>query len=57
MLTEGQFRGRSARTIDVLDDDVRETLDIEIDASLPAPRNVRVLESLNAWDIPRRSDA
>jgi putative transposase len=43
------YRGRRFRTLNVLDEGVREALAIEIDTSLPAPRVVRTLEQLEAW--------
>jgi len=46
---DGLYGGRSFRTFNVLDDGVREILDIEIDTSLPGPRIVRVLERVKAW--------
>jgi putative transposase len=41
--------GRRFRTLNVLDEGVREGLAIEIDTSLPAKRVVRVLERLSDW--------
>lgn len=41
--------GRTFRTFNVIDDFNREALAIEIDTSLPAPRVVRVLDTLAAW--------
>ena len=41
--------GKRSRTLNVLDEGVRECLDIEIDTSLPAPRVVRVLERSGEW--------
>jgi putative transposase len=46
---DGLYGGRSFRTFNILDDGVREILDIEIDTSLPGPRIVRVLERVKAW--------
>ncbi len=46
---DGLYGGRPFRTFNVLDDGVREILDIEIDTSLPGPRIVRVLERVKAW--------
>ena len=43
------YGGRPFRTFNVLDDGVREILDIEVDTSLPGPRIVRVLERIKAW--------
>jgi putative transposase len=43
------YQGRRFRTLNVLDEAVREALAIEVDTSLPAARVVRVLEQLEAW--------
>jgi putative transposase len=43
------YAGRRFRTFNVLDDGVREILDIEIDTSLPGERIVRVLDRLKEW--------
>ena len=43
------YGGRRFRTLNVLDEGVREGLAIEIDTSLPAERVVRVLEQVVAW--------
>jgi transposase InsO family protein len=43
------YDGRRFRTLNVLDEGVREALGIEIDTSLPAKRVVRVLERLVDW--------
>ena len=43
------YVGRRFRTLNVLDEGIREVLDIEIDTSLTGPRVVRVLERLKAW--------
>jgi putative transposase len=43
------YFGRSFRTLNVLDEGVREILEIEVDTSLPGERVVRVLERLKAW--------
>ncbi len=40
------YCSKAFRTLNVLDEGVREALAIEIDTSLPAPRVVRVLEQL-----------
>ena len=42
-------RGRRLRTLNSLDEDVREGLAIEIDPSLPAARVIRVLEQVVSW--------
>lgn len=41
--------GRRFRTLNVLDENVREGLAIEIETSLPAERVIRVLEQVVAW--------
>ena len=49
------YQGKSFRTLNVMDEGVREVLAIEIDTSLPALRVVRVLEQLRDWrGLPER---
>lgn len=43
------YSGRRFRTLNVLDDGVRELLAIEVDTSLPGERVVRVLEQIKSW--------
>lgn len=43
------YKGRRCRTLNILDEGVREALAIEIDTSLPAQRVVQVLQQLEAW--------
>lgn len=43
------YGGRRFRTLNILDESVREGLTIEVDTSLPAERVVRVLEQVVAW--------
>lgn len=43
------YTGRCFRTLNVLDEGVRECLAIEVDTSLPADRVVRVLNQLREW--------
>ncbi|HTT76114.1 MAG TPA: integrase core domain-containing protein [Candidatus Binataceae bacterium] len=43
------YQGRRFRTLNILDEGVREALAIEIDTSLPAERVVRTLQQLAAW--------
>ncbi len=43
------YNGRCFRTLNVLDEGVRECLAIEVDTSLPAERVVRVLNRLKEW--------
>jgi len=49
------YGGKAFRTLNVLDEGVREALAIEVDTSLPAERVVRVLEQLTEWrDLPEQ---
>jgi len=48
-MSDALYMGRRFRTLNVLDEGVREALAIEIDTSLPGERVVRVLERLCAW--------
>ena len=48
-MSDTLYGGRRFRTLNVLDEGVREGLAIEIDTSLPAERVVRVLEQVVAW--------
>src|SRR5512141_2133557 len=54
------YGGRRFRTLNVLDEGVREGLAIEVDTSLPAERVIRVLEQVVSWrgatagDSPRQ---
>ena len=49
------YNGRRFRTLNVLDEGVRECLAIEVDTSLPAERVVRVLNQLKQWrDLPQQ---
>ena len=43
------YNGRRFRTLNVLDEGVREGLDIEIDTSLPGARLVRTMERIKGW--------
>jgi putative transposase len=43
------YCGKRFRTLNVIDEGMRECLDIEIDTSLPASRVVRVLERISVW--------
>jgi len=52
------YVGRRFRTLNVMDEGVREALAIEVDTSLPAARVVRVLDQIKSWaGRPRRSAA
>jgi putative transposase len=48
-MSDTLYGGRRFRTLNVLDEGVREGLAIEVDTSLPAERVVRVLEQVVAW--------
>ena len=48
-MSDALYGGRRFRTLNILDEGVREGLAIEIDASLPAERVLRVLTQLIAW--------
>jgi putative transposase len=48
-MSDALYVGRRFRTLNVLDEGMREGLAIEIDTSLPGERVVRVLERLCAW--------
>ena len=43
------YNGRRFRTLNVMDEGVRECLDIEIDTSLPGARLVRTLDRIKEW--------
>ena len=43
------YDGRRFRTLNLLDEGVREVLAIEVDTSLPAERVIRVLEQVVGW--------
>jgi putative transposase len=48
-MSDTLYSGRRFRVLNVLDEGVREALDIVIDTSLPAGRLVRVMEELREW--------
>jgi len=48
-MSDTLYGGRRFRTLNVLDEGVREGLAIEIDTSLPAERVIRVLEQGVSW--------
>jgi putative transposase len=48
-MSDALYYGRRFRTLNVLDEGVREALDIVIDTSIPSSRVVRVLEQLASW--------
>jgi len=43
------YCGKRFRTLSVIDEGMRECLDIEIDKLLPAGRVVRMLERISMW--------
>lgn len=54
-MSDSLENGRAFRTLNILDDFNREALWIEVDASLPALRVIRVLEMLASWrGLPRQ---
>jgi putative transposase len=48
-MSDTLYSGRRFRILNVLDEGVREALNIVIDTSLPAARLVRVMEELKEW--------
>ncbi len=48
-MSDALYFGKRFRTLNILDEGVRERLTIEIDTSLPAIRVVRVLDQISAW--------
>jgi putative transposase len=48
-MSDTLYGGRRFRTLNILDEGVREGLAIEIDTSLPTERVVRVLEQAVSW--------
>lgn len=48
-MSDSLYQGRRFRTLNILDEGVREGLAIEVDSSLPAQRVVRVLQQLETW--------
>ena len=48
-MSDTLYGGRRFRTLNILDEGVREGLAIEIDTSLPAARVIRMLEPVVAW--------
>ena len=53
-MSDTLYGGRRFRTLNLLDEGVREVLAIEVDTSLPAERVIRVLEQVTAWRASRR---
>jgi putative transposase len=48
-MSDTLYHGRRFRTLNILDEGVREALDIVIDTSIPSGRVVRVMEQLRRW--------
>ena len=48
-MSDTLYGGRRFRTLNILDEGVREVLAIEVDTSLPAERVLRVLDQVTAW--------
>lgn len=48
-MNDALYSGRRFRTLNVLDEGVREALNIVVDTSLPAARLVRVMEEIKEW--------
>ncbi|MBA4143951.1 MAG: IS3 family transposase [Nitrosospira sp.] len=48
-MSDSLYQGRRFRTLNILDEGVREALAIEVDTSLPAQRVVRALQQLETW--------
>lgn len=48
-MSDTLYNGRRFRTLNVIDDGVREALGIEIDTSLPSERVIRSLEQIIEW--------
>lgn len=48
-MSDALYGGRRFRTLNILDEGVREALDIVVDTSIPATRVVRVLDELTSW--------
>ena len=53
-MSDTLYGGRRFRTLNILDEGVREGLAIEIDTSLPAEHVIRMLEHVVAWRASRR---
>ena len=51
-MSDALYQGRRFRTLNILDEGVREALDIVIDTSIPSGRVVRTLEQLCSWRGP-----
>jgi hypothetical protein len=56
-LSDSLYQGRHFRTLNILDEGMREALAIEIDTSLPAERVVRTLQQLAGLAWPAKNDS
>src|SRR5262245_22077471 len=53
-MSDTLYHGRRFRTLNILDEGVREAMDIVIVTSIPSGRVVRVLEQLSRWrELPQ----
>ena len=48
-MSDRLYCGRKFRTLNIMDEGVRECLGIEVDTSLPAARVVRTLDQIKQW--------
>ena len=48
-MSDALYRGRRFRVLTILDEGVRELLDLVVDTSIPSGRLVRTMEQLKAW--------
>ena len=48
-MSDALYSGKRFRTLNILDDGVREVLNIVIDTSIPGGQVVRTLEQLTQW--------
>jgi putative transposase len=48
-MSDALYQGRRFRTLNILDEGVREALEIVIDTSIPSGRLIRTLEQLESW--------
>lgn len=49
LMSDTLYSGRRLRTMNVLDAELHEGLAIEVDMSLPAEREIRMLEQVVSW--------
>ena len=56
-MSDSLYQGRRFRTLNLLDEGVGEALAIEIDASLPALRVVRTLQTVSRPARPAQGDS